>query len=91
VPFSEIITWSQSRFYSGNATDNYAQAGAMIDFLKRGEKSPYWQKRWETILPTYIKLLVETKDRDKALKTAFKNMNWDEFEEAYANYVLKSL
>ena len=91
IPFEQITVWSQQRFYSGRATDHYAQAWAMIDFLKRGPKSKHWNKDWDRILPTYIKVLRKTQDQKQAHKAAFQGVAWKDFEEAYRSYVLRSL
>lgn len=91
VPLREIVRWHMAKFYGPRATDYYAQGWAMVDFFQRGKKSPYWKKKWDEILPTYIRVALETKDTEKAVKAAYSGVDWDELEEAFKNYVKRSL
>lgn len=89
VPWSAIVTWHKDKFYGPRASYYYAQAWAMIDFLRRGSKSRGFKKEWKNILPTYIKVALETKDTDKAVKEAFKGVDWAKIEESWKRYVKK--
>ncbi len=91
VKLQEIVHWHKDKFYSAKATDYYAQGWAMIDFFMRGPKTSAWNKAWDTILPTYIRVALETKDTKEAVKQAFADVDWDELEEAFKTYVLRSL
>ncbi|MCA8972261.1 MAG: hypothetical protein KDC95_20910 [Planctomycetes bacterium] len=91
VKLQEIVHWHMDKFYSAKATDYYAQGWAMVDFFTRGPKTPYWKDSWDKILPTYIEVSLKSKDTEKAVEEAFKGVDWAELEEAFKNYVLRSL
>lgn len=91
VPLREIVRWHKSKFYGARASDYYAQGWAMIDFFTRGPKTPYWKRSWNKILPTYIRVALETKNTNKAVKLAYAGVDWKELEEAFQSYVKRSL
>jgi hypothetical protein len=91
VPFKDLVHWNRQRFYSGRAPYYYAQAFSMIDFLRRGEKSPGWQPRWGTVLDMYRKVMLVEGNGKLASDTAFlefKPEDWKALEEAWKAWVL---
>ena len=91
VPINAIVRWHTDKFYGPGAANYYAEGWAIVDFLRRGRKTPYWKKEWAKILPTYIKVALETKDTDKAIEEAFKGVDWEKFQGAWIKYVKKGL
>jgi hypothetical protein len=91
VPIKDIVKWNKDKFYTGKAVTYYEQAYGIVDFLRRGSKSPGWKKEWDNIIPTYIKAALETKDAAKAVDAAFAGIDMDDFEQAWANYCKQSL
>ena len=90
VPFKEIVYWSRQRFYSDKATDYYAQAFSMIDFLRRGQKSKGYQERWGDILDMYRKVMLVKGEPKLAVDTAFRGFtddDWKALEEAWKAWV----
>jgi hypothetical protein len=57
--------------------------------LRRGTKTRGYQKEWKQILPTYVKVALETKDTKKAVEEAFKGVDWGKLEESWKSYVKK--
>ncbi len=91
VPVNAIVRWHTDKFYGPGAPNYYAEGWAIVDFLRRGHKTPFWKKKWGKILPTYIKVALETKDTDKAIEEAFKGVDWEKFQAAWIKYVKKGL
>ncbi len=89
VPWSDIVTWHKDKFYGPRASYYYAQAWSMIDFLRRGTRSRGYQKEWKKILPTYVKVALETKDTNKAVAAAFEGVDWSKLEKSWKRYVKK--
>lgn len=84
VPIKDIIKYEQSDYYS-NATLCYAEGWSIIYFLNRGlsgKKHP-----WRKILPTYLKVLQETKNKDKAVDAAFEGVDIDLFEKDWKAFI----
>ena len=63
----------------------------MVDFLRRGNKTPLWKKEWDNIVPVYVKTAMDTKDQKKAVDAAFAGVDWDEFEKNWVEYVRRFL
>ena len=91
VPVNAIVRWHTDKFYGPGAANYYAEGWAIVDFLRRGHKTPFWKKEWAKILPTYIKVSLETKDTDKAIEAAFKGVDWEKFQSAWIKYVKRGL
>ncbi len=91
VPLNAIVRWHTDKFYGPGAPNYYAEGWAIVDFLRRGKKTAFWNKKWDRILPTYIKVALETKDTDKAIEEAFKGVDWVKFQAAWVKYVKKGL
>ena len=85
VPIKNIIKYSQRDYYA-NPGLCYAQGWSMIYFLNKGVKKDH---PWRKILPTYLKVLQETDDKDVAVEKAFEGVDLDEFEEAWIKFTLK--
>ncbi len=91
VPLKDIVRWHKDKFYGANASHYYAQGYSMVDFFIRGRKTPFWDKKWDHILDTYIKVALETKDTEKAVDEAFKGVDWDKLEATWKLYVRRGL
>lgn len=90
VPFKDIVHWSRQRFYSQRAPYYYAQAFSMIDFFRRGQKSPGFEARWGEALDMYRKVMLVQGDSKLASDTAFRDMkdeDWKALEEAWKAWV----
>lgn len=88
VPMEKILRYSQQDYYGKDVGLCYAQGWSIIYFLREGKKggAKAWKKEWEQILPTYLKVLTETRDKDKALEAAFKGIDVLDFEAAWADF-----
>ena len=91
VPLKEIVYWNKDKFYGAKAVTYYEQAYGMVDFLRRGNKTPLWKKEWDNIIPVYVKTAMDTKDQKKAVDAAFAGVDWDEFEKNWVDYVRRYL
>ncbi len=90
VPFRDLVHWPVQRFYTDRPTYRYAQAFAMIDFLRRGEKQSGWQAKWGQILDVYRKVVLLEGDAKLAVDTAFRGFtdaDWKAIEEAWKAWV----
>jgi hypothetical protein len=89
TPLREFVEWTEDRFQGERAVDHYAQAYGLVDFLRRGPDrlgrkfDPAWQK----ILPTYTETVRKTRNRNRALKEAFAEVDWNAFEAAWLSWV----
>lgn len=82
---ANLIKYSQAEYYS-DAGNCYALGWSLVWFLKEGRGSRGWQKEWETILPTYLDVITQTKDQDQALAKAFEGVDLDALETAWIGY-----
>jgi len=100
APLRDFVRWTQSQYYGANEGNGnaggtlpgwacYAQGWSMIWFLRHGEgKAKGWQKPWGTILDTYLKTLLETGDLDKAVDTAFSDVDWAALEASWRDMMM---
>jgi hypothetical protein len=90
VPFRDLVHWPVQRFYTDRPSYRYAQAFAMIDFLRRGEKQSGWQAKWGGILDMYRKVVLIEGDAKLAVDIAFRGFtdaDWKALEEAWKQWV----
>jgi hypothetical protein len=88
VPVREIVTWNKDKFYGGRASDYYAQAYSMVDFLRNGKGNrALWDQAWDKVLDTYRQVALDTKDQKKAVEEAFRGVDWDKFQNAWIKWV----
>ncbi len=85
VPIKDIIRYSQRQYYS-NSRLCYAQGWSMIYFLQKGISEDH---PWRRIIPTYLKTLQATQERDKAVDAAFEGVDLDRFESAWKAFTVK--
>ncbi|MAG58496.1 MAG: hypothetical protein CMJ83_19585 [Planctomycetes bacterium] len=85
VPIKDIIRYSQGQYYS-NPQVCYAEGWSIVYFLNKGIPKVH---PWRQILPTYLKVLQETQDRNKAVDAAFEGVDLDAFEKAWAAFTAK--
>ena len=97
VPLQKFVYWSQREYYGQNSANNtsigdhYAQGWSFIYFLRTGAgKAKGWNPAWNTILDTYLRVLVETDDLKTASDAAFVGVDWAELESCWKNYILAS-
>lgn len=102
IPIDKILRYSQGDYYNGPSTGGYYSHGLMcysegwsiIYFLRQGKEMKHtpWKAEWEQILPTYFDTVEKTKDRDKAIEVALKDLKGDamvEFEKSWKEFVKK--
>ena len=90
VPLKEFVRFDRAKYYGEQISENYAQGWALVYFLRTGRKgASCWNKAWDKILDTYLRVLVETDDLDKAVDAAFAGVDWDEFEKCWKQYTLQ--
>jgi len=90
VPFKELVHWTRQKFYGQRAPYYYAQAFSMIDFFRRGQKSPGFKPQWGEALDMYRKVMLIEGDKKLASDTAFRGMkdaDWTALEEAWKAWV----
>ncbi len=85
VPIKDIVRYQQHQYYT-NASLCYAEGWSLIWFLNRGLPKAH---PWRGILPTYFRVLQETRDDDKAVNAAFAQVDFDAFEAAWAQFITK--
>lgn len=85
IPIKDIIRWPQSKYYAQSQLC-YSQGWSMIYFMNKGIPKGH---PWREILPTYLRVLQATKDKDKAVDEAFKGVDLDEFEKAWRAYTIR--
>ena len=91
VPLEKFVRFDREKYYDMKRIgENYAQGWALVYFLRTGSKNAScWNKAWDPILDTYLRVLVETDDLDKAVDTAFAGVDWNEFEHCWKEYTLQ--
>jgi hypothetical protein len=95
VPLKDLVSFSQREYYGQNSFsaligDNYAQGWSLIYFLRTGKKSARcWDASWDTILDTYLEVLVKTSDHETAIDKAFQDIDWEKLETCWMDYTAK--
>ncbi|MAB88402.1 MAG: hypothetical protein CMJ90_02940 [Planctomycetes bacterium] len=84
VPIKDIIKYEQRDYYS-NPQVCYAEGWSIIYFLNRGLSSK--KHPWRKILPTYLAVLQETRDKSKAVDAAFEGVDLDRFEQHWKAFI----
>jgi hypothetical protein len=86
VPLSELVRWTQKQYYGENAlglerVQCYAQGWSLVHFLRTGKQAARgWNDAWDSILDTYLEVLVTTRDLEQAVERAFAGVDWAELE-----------
>ena len=97
VPLKDLVRFDQGEYYGSNkygvsGGENYATGWAVIYFLRTGARDAKgWNSAWDTILDTYLRVLVETDDLDAAVDQAFAGVDWEEFEDCWKEYIKKGI
>ena len=78
----KLMHSTRNQFY-GNPAHNYAQAWALVHFMRRG---PH---KWRRIFKTLVAELRSGKAHDKAVAAALEGFDRGEFARAFAEYVDK--
>jgi hypothetical protein len=91
IPLEKFVRFDREKYYDMKRIgENYAQGWALVYFLRTGSKNAScWNKAWDPILDTYLRVLVETDDLDKAVDTAFAGVDWNELEHCWKEYTLQ--
>jgi len=85
IPIKDIIRYSKKQYYA-NPKVCYAEGWSIVYFLNKGlPRNHPWQK----ILPTYFRVLQETKDKKEAVSVAFRDVDLDAFEQAWAAFTVR--
>lgn len=85
VPINKIIRYTQQEYYA-NGTLCYAEGWSIIWFLNKGLPAKH---PWRTILPTYFDAIRETRNPERAVEAAFKDVDMPAFEKAWAAFITK--
>lgn len=93
VPLDKILRYSQGEYYS-RAGLCYAEGWSIVYFLREGKKegATPWRAEWDRLLKDYFDVLNETKDAEKAVETAFRDLKGDkmaEFEKSWKEFIKK--
>lgn len=86
VPLEKLVRMTQAEYYTEGAL-KYAQGWALIYFLRNGSSANGWKKEWEQILPTYLQVLIDTKNPEKAVEKAFDGVDMNALESTWLEYV----
>ena len=91
VPLEKFVRFDKPTYYKPDRIgNNYAQGWSLIWFLRTGKKQARcWDDAWDEILPTYLRVLVETDDLDAAVDAAYAGVDWTKLEECWKSYVLQ--
>lgn len=91
VPLEKFVRFDRAKYYDQEKVgNNYAQGWSLVWFLRTGKKNARcWDDDWDTILGTYLRVLVETDDLDKAVDAAYEGVDWIQFEECWKSYILQ--
>jgi hypothetical protein len=89
VPLKDFVRYDRSQYYDPQTVgQNYSQGWGLVYFLRTGKKGARcWNDDWDTILETYLRVLVETDDLDEAVDAAFEGVDWEELEECWKSYI----
>jgi hypothetical protein len=93
VPLGEIMRWGQKEYYGMNKLQTspvicYAEGWSLIWFLRTGKKNKAkgWNPKWDTLLDDYLKALVTTRNRSKAIEACLKDVDMDALQAAWIDY-----
>lgn len=91
APLDKLIRFTQQDYY-GKANIYYPQGWSFIYFLREAKKMGHrpWKPEWANILKVYFDTMNETKDREKAVELAFRDLKGDamaELEKSYLEFV----
>ncbi|MBL8858561.1 MAG: hypothetical protein JNL28_08665 [Planctomycetes bacterium] len=88
-----FVRWTQAEYYGNNdrqlgGGQNYAQGWSLIYFLRTGKKANAkgWNSDWDNILETYLRVLAMSGKLDQAVDEAFKGVDMQALEAAWADY-----
>ena len=93
VPLEELVRYTQGEYYGNNdynygGSKLYAQGWSFVYFLRTGgKKAKGWNDDWDNILDTYLEILAETSDLDKAIDVAFDGVDWKKMEACWKRYM----
>lgn len=74
--------------YRADGLNSFAQGWAFVYFLRQNGKGiSGWQKEWGKILDTYLKIVVESRDPNRALEEALKGIDIAALEKAWSEFV----
>ena len=82
VPLGEFIRQDRAALSSGRH-GHRAQAWSLVHFLRGLDAAEGDRARWAEILPTYLRVLVETGDSGLALESAFEGVDLEALEAAW--------
>ncbi|MBP5227227.1 MAG: hypothetical protein J6336_07570 [Kiritimatiellae bacterium] len=85
----DVINLDYNGFYAKSRDRlllNYSTAWALIYFLQKGAPSNRRYAAYTSILPTYRKALLETKDCAKATEAAFEGIDMKALQSAFADF-----
>ena len=93
VPLRELMRFSQKEYYGRNKLQAhpavcYAEGWSLIWFLRTGKKNRAkgWDPKWDTLLDDYLKALVTTRSRSKAIEACLKGVDMDALQAAWIDY-----
>ena len=93
VPLRELMRFSQKEYYGRNKRQAhpalcYAEGWSLIWFLRTGKKNKAkgWDPKWDTLLDDYLKALVTTRSRSKAIEACLKDVDMDALQAAWIDY-----
>jgi hypothetical protein len=88
-----FVRWSQQEYYGVDAKGiggggHYSQGWSFIYFLRTGKKANAkgWNPAWDSILETYLRVLATSGKLDQAVDEAFKGIDMQALEAAWADY-----
>ncbi|MFN0205752.1 MAG: hypothetical protein ACKVS6_05505 [Planctomycetota bacterium] len=89
APLDKLIRFTQQDYYA-KGDIYYPQGWSFIYFLREAKKMGHkpFKPEWGNILKVYFDTMVETKDADKAVEVAFRDLKGDAMAELEKSYLL---
>ena len=85
-PLDSFIRMNLEEF-SADREGKLAQGWSLIYFLREGARAPGWKKEWANIASAYLRVLVDTKDPNRAVEEAFKGIDLPALQEAWMQFI----
>ncbi|MCA8952296.1 MAG: DUF1570 domain-containing protein, partial [Planctomycetes bacterium] len=90
----ELVHWPRERFYGPTASQNYAVAYALVDFLRRGDRlRKHWKPIYASVLDDYKNVMLVFGDSQRATDVAFREFtaeDWRDLQQAWNEWVTSS-
>jgi hypothetical protein len=93
VPLRDFVRWESGKFDGARPANHRAQAYAFVDFLARGPEKlgRRFEENWAGLWRAYPQKMAETKSTSKTIEKVFDGVDFAALEDAWKDWVKRSL